>query len=168
MYLLVNRILIIFIFFSCLSAISCKKHQKSKSSDVGIIIEYSRSSRLDLAKKTYTVFYFDKKPKSVSFTLTKEEEKKITEEYRRLALDKLPDSLFIEDSCFVMPKLYTTIIATSKKRVQKIVIDPVCHHHDSVNSVHTRIAMRYIKFIERTILKKKEINEFPKSNMGYM
>ena len=147
---------------------------RAKDKNLEIIIEYAQSYKYDLTRSVYTVFYLDKPTTEIKFSLSNEEKNKIIEKYYDLrihkisGIDKEMGTIYIQDRCWIMPKLYTILHVKAKNRLQDIQIDESCDDFHWRNSNRAKRINKFLQLIDEILQSKPEIKNAPKSDIGYM
>ena len=152
--------------------LGCSSNNKDKN--VEIIIEDAQSYKYDLKKEVYTIFYTNKVPTEIKFDLSKEEKDKIAEKYYDLRInkisgnDKRSKSIYIEDDCMTMPKLFTKIHLRTKNNLQEIKIDEGCNNFKLSNFNKAKRIKEFIQFVKQIVKSKPQIKNAAESNIIYM
>ncbi len=139
----------------------------SKENQLDIIIQFAKSSKIDIKASTYTVYFIAKDPVIMHFTLSEKEKEDIVQAKKALLINWEPVRTTIEDSCWHDPKLYTRITINSKKGLSIIDIDNGCNGFYPSNSDHAIRIKEFIKKIKEIVKSKKEVKDAPETDMSY-
>ena len=140
--------------------------------NLDIIIEYAQSSKIDLTKAVYTVYYWERPQLDVPFKLLPTERSKIIEKYYSLSLyeltnvDSILGTVYISDYCTDMPKLYTILTFKSNQNVQKLQIAS-CDQYSVRDKTDAKKVNDFLDFVANIILKKPEVKNAPRSDIIY-
>lgn len=137
-------------------------------------IEDAHSYKYDLDKCIYTVFYMDKQPLEIPFSLTAVEKEQILRAYNELKISELNEknaitnNILIEDNCMTMPKLFTTLNISANGISRQIQIDEECKSYSFNNLWKAKRVKEFLSVIWKILKSKSEIKNAPKSDVIYM
>jgi hypothetical protein len=125
-------------------------------------------------KGVYTVFFTYKPPVEVKFELTSAEKAQIISKYYSLALYELKEvdahwgTIYIEDECMIMPKIYTYLTIERDSITQQIQIDEACDDYSHGKSDTAQRVKIFLDFVNGIIKAKPEVKNAPKSDIFYI
>ena len=172
------KVLLIFIVF--IGGLACKQKSKPakqleilRDKNLGIVIEFAQSSKIDVTANRFTVFNIERPQFDTQFHLLSTEKNQIIEKYYSLSLYDLNDIdissklVYIKDNCMDMPKLYTTLTFNSNQNIQRIQIDASCHEYSRQDKTKASRVKEFIDFVANIIMKKPEVSNAPPSDIIY-
>ena len=139
-----------------------------------VVIKNGLSDKVDLMKGVYTVFFIGKPPVEVKFELTSAEKAQIINKYYFLALYELKEvnahwgTIYIEDECMTMPKIYTYLTVEGDGITQQIQIDESCDDYSRGKSDRAQRVKTFLEFVNGIIKVKPGMKDAPESDIIYM
>jgi len=156
-------LLLLFLFLSC----GRINNPQDDPDDIGIVISIADSYKIDLTKQTYTVYFIKGDSLEIEFTLDSREKNKIISKKNSLKYDRSLDRIWISDSCWIAPKLYTMLSIKSAGRINQISIDDGCDNFEIADKELAIQLEEFISLVKEIIYLKKEIKNAPESDWGY-
>ena len=129
--------------FLLLSIYSCNYQRIIEP--VEIVIDEANSYSYDIANGIYIVHMNNKKDLTINFIISDKDKNQILKEFYRLELDKI-SSEKIEDDCYYLPKLLTTIHIKTKEKSSVISIDMSCNNFKWNNFREADKVKQFISF----------------------
>ncbi|HEX9509572.1 MAG TPA: hypothetical protein VF939_03760 [Puia sp.] len=136
--------------------------------NVAIEIKFAQTSKTDLKKDTYTLFYLSKPPLEIKLGLTEAERNRIVDAWYSLELDRLSGQTTVWDNCHSMPKIFTVIRASTATHSQEITIDAHCEDFFFFNAKKAERVKKFLKLVRDIILSRPAVRDAPKSDVFYM
>jgi hypothetical protein len=139
-----------------------------------VVIKNALSNKIDLIKGIYTVFFISKPPFEVKFELTPIEKEQIINKYYSLALYELKEvdahwgTIYIEDECMIMPKIYTYLTVERDSVTQQIQVDESCDDYSWGKSDRAQRVKTFLQFVDGIIKAKPEVKNAPESDIWYI
>lgn len=169
-------ILILSLSLSCGSKFNPDSNKQKTAIDKNfhLVIEYAQSSKVDVTKGVYTVFFVDRPPLNIKFLLSASERKQIIDKYYSLSIDELNDidemtgTVYIEDKCMIMPKTYTYVTVRRDSTIQKIQIYEECDDYSFNMSNKAKRVKAFLQYVDKIIQSKSEVKNAPRSNIMYI
>lgn len=110
----------------------------------------------------------------VRFELTSAEKDQIIGQYYSLALYEMKKvdahwgTIYIEDECMLMPKIYTYLTVERDSITQQIQIDETCDDHGHGKSDRAQRVKSFLEFVDGIIKAKREVKNAPASDIFYI
>jgi hypothetical protein len=139
-----------------------------------VVIKNALSDKVDVMKGVYTVFFVGKQPIEVKFELTPAEKELIINKYYSLALYALKEvdahwgTIYIEDDCMVMPKIYTYLTVERDSITQHVQIDEACDEYSHSKRETAQRVKTFLDFVNGIIKAKPAVKNAPKSDIFYI
>jgi len=150
------------------------KEKVSVDKNLQVVIKNALSTKVDLMKGIYTVFFIGKPPLEVKFELTPAEKEQVINKYYSLALYELKEvdpqwkTIYIEDECMIMPKTYTYLTVEWDNVTQQIQIDEACDDYSQGKSDRAQRVKAFLHFVNEIIKAKPEVKTAPESDIFYI
>ena len=157
-----KKIASVFIATLLLVFIACKQKIYDVAIKTGI------SSTIDLKKGLYVVFYQDKPPAEVKFSLSQYEIENINAMAKRLYLSISETELNIVDTCLSIPKIITRIDIEINGKRKNIFIDMNCAGDSGIDETEkAKQTNALVSQIAKIIHAKPRVKEITGSDILY-
>ena len=165
---------VLIIFFSCTSS-----ERKTGTTDQkpgvqvnrpleNVVIFYDHRTSVDLQKDLYTVHFMDSSKVDYKLNFTPAERNVIMKSFEDLKLNRLRDSIFLEDQCVIAPKMYTTIRFVYKSNYTSVTLDKNCKLPAGKHEGEVKKIKQFLGLFDSIITTKPQIKNAVRSDFRYM
>ena len=135
-----------------------------------IVIEDGYSYKYDLNNEIYfvTIMGDPQSPTQVKFKLSEDEKKAIKDKFYEIGLNSVANDEYIEDQCYIMPQILTTLTLKKKDKSIKIEIEESCNAYYTFNFLKAKKIKEFTSMVRNIVRAKPEVKNAPKSNAFYL